>query len=148
VQKDRPGVEVRDALTTFLAFSGLAASSPAASQSLADLLKTSSPEELATAFKAICVDHAGDRAGQIAAATGPQWHLTARTTRSVRLAVFEAWPLQLHLSREKKIETCIMVSSMDQGTTSQAVADKAQTILGAGALVSEIRGDVVKWKLA
>jgi hypothetical protein len=137
---------VRNALTTLLVLSGLAAASPAAGQSLADLLKTSPPEELATAFKAICVDHAGDRAGQIAAATGPQWHLKARRTRSVRLAVYEDWPLQLHLSREKKVKSCILVSSMDQGTTSRAVADKAQMILGAGASSAEIRGDVVKWK--
>lgn len=117
----------------------------ASAQTLADLLKNSSPEELATAFKAICLDHPSDAAGEATAAQAAPWTLKLDGKAGKRSAVYRAWPLQLTLSDQSTTESCMLTSSMSENLTLADVAEKATAALAITNAKPRIASDTVYW---
>jgi hypothetical protein len=123
---------LRPGLIGFAAFACASAASPAAAQSLDDLLKPGDPVRLVDAFKAICVDPGEDPKAQAAVATAAPWNLEYKGQSGKLGSVYLAFPLQLTLSEVKGLKVCLMTSSIPAESELGPMADLARTRLGTG----------------
>ena len=105
--------------------------SGAGAQSLDELITPGDPARLAAAFKAICLDPGPNPEARIAAATVAPWNFRPQGATRKLGRVYDAWPLQLVISRRGPGPSCVMTSSLPSDTDIAAIAAIAETAFGA-----------------
>ena len=105
------------------------ASALAAEPTLEQLLATPSPVEIATKWKAVCLDHAGDAGAQ------------RRAVRELNID----WPYQAMFDKDAGKPACLMVSSIEPQATAQSLGD-AITKASAPLVLEnvELRGNIFR----
>jgi hypothetical protein len=109
---------------------GLAAPSAAQEPTFEQLLSKTPPEDLARAFKGICLDHPGDMAGQAAAAQAAPWLMKKESVEAGQ-TTYTNWPTKAHIGKRDGRETCIVITAIEDATTIADIEAKALPLLGA-----------------
>lgn len=119
--------------------------SGAGAQSLDELLTPGDPARLAAAFKAICLDPGPNPEARATAATAAPWNFKPKGATGKLGSVYDAWPLQLVISRRGGVPSCVMTSSLPSETDIAAIAAIAETAFSArdGSIDSARRG--IRW---
>ena len=103
---------------------GIAA--PAAAQ---DAIPT--PEQAAEAFKAICVDNAGDHKAQAKAAAAAPWNMKKSKDSNDKRTYFDSFPWQLSLSTtDNGLKICAITTAAQAGLTDAQARNATVAVLG------------------
>ncbi|WP_309752840.1 hypothetical protein [Novosphingobium sp.] len=111
---------------TLAVSASLAFAAPASAQ---DVIP--SPEEAAEAFKAICMDHAGDHMAQAKAATAAPWNMKKAKDSNDKRAYYDNFPWQLSLSTtDSGLKICAVTTAGDPGLTDAQARSATVAVLG------------------
>ena len=109
--------------------------------------RTNSAQFVATAFRSICLNHAGDMAAQEKAAQDVPWKLRLEGSRNRQSAIYQNWPLRLTISKGPTGATCAITSALPPATTTTSVVRDLTTMLGFKSSETDVSGDEVYWAI-
>lgn len=90
-----------------------------------------SPEDMAGAFKAICLDNAGDHKAQAKVATSSPWNMQKSKDSDDRRVYYDKFPWQVSLTTtESGINICAVTTGTPGDTTDAQSRTAATRVLG------------------
>lgn len=104
-------------------------------------------EEAIQAFKTICVDHAGDRAAQQAAATSAPYNLEPSPGATEKRTAFFKFPWQAALRRENGYDMCVVTVGQPESRGDSDVIKAAGTVLGTPPGDIDASEDGLAWEI-
>lgn len=109
----------------------IALAAPALAETPAPKETWPTSEETARAFKAICVDNAGDHKAQARAAAAKPWNMIKSKDSTDRRTYYDSFPWQVSLSNtESGLKLCSVTTGTDASTTDAQARTAAIAVLG------------------